>query len=81
MIAHARMSLSEAALALHGCLSLCCCTWLTLHVCGKQFLLCHTGKFGYYLTFTLQWLNLLCANVGLVVLAGQSLKVICPGKP
>ncbi|DBA99266.1 TPA: Proline transporter [Trebouxia sp. C0006] len=32
------------------------------------------GKFGYYLTFTLQWLNLLCANVGLVVLAGQSLK-------
>lgn len=34
------------------------------------------GKFGYYLTFVLQWLNLLCANVGLVVLAGESLKVI-----
>ncbi len=49
---------------------------LTFHVCGKQLLLCHAGKFGYYLTFILQWLNLLCANVGLVVLAGQSLKVI-----
>lgn len=34
------------------------------------------GKFGYYLTFVLQWLNLLCANVGLVVLAGESLKGI-----
>ncbi len=43
---------------------------------GKQLLLCHAGKFGYYLTFVLQWLNLLCANVGLVVLCGQSLKVI-----
>lgn len=36
----------------------------------------YAGKFGYYLTFVLQWLNLLCANVGLVVLAGESLKVI-----
>jgi len=45
---------------------------------GKQLLLCHAGKFGYYLTFVLQWLNLLCANVGLVVLCGQSLKVIPP---
>ena len=35
----------------------------------------HAGKFGYYLTFCLQWLNLLCANVGLVILAGESLKV------
>ena len=27
------------------------------------------------MTFALQWLNLLCANIGLVVLCGQSLKV------
>lgn len=32
------------------------------------------GKPAYIMTFALQWLNLLCANIGLVVLCGQSLK-------
>ena len=35
------------------------------------------GPGAYWVTFFLQWLNLLCANVGLVVLAGECLKVSC----
>ena len=50
------------------------CTVKAVRACDD--ILWYAGKFGYYLTFVLQWLNLLCANVGLVVLAGESLKVI-----
>lgn len=35
----------------------------------------YAGPAAYWITWFLQWLNLLCANVGLVVLCGECLKV------
>ena len=48
---------------------------LLQHMHSKLLVFIDAGKPAYIMTFALQWLNLLCANIGLVVLCGQSLKV------